>query len=101
MSMGLSNEVQSIGLTVGRILTVAEHAGARAPSYLLTIDLGPQGLRESTMPRASYEPGELEGTQVVCASRGDELLVLAAHSHAGGVVLIRPDRDVEDGSVVG
>jgi hypothetical protein len=53
------------------------------------------------MPRAGYEPGDLEGTQVVCAPRGDEVLVLAAHSHAGGVVLIRPDRDVEDGSVVG
>jgi hypothetical protein len=29
------------------------------------------------------------------------VLVLAAHSHASGVVLVRPDRAVEDGSVVG
>ena len=43
--MGLSSEVQHLGLTVGRIVTATEHAGARAPSYLLTIDLGPQGLR--------------------------------------------------------
>jgi tRNA-binding protein len=101
MSMGVSDEVQRIGLTVGRVVTVTEHVGARAPSYLLTVDLGPQGLRECTMPRAGYDPGDLEGTQVVCAPRGDEVLVLAAHSHASGVVLIRPDRDVEDGSVVG
>jgi hypothetical protein len=41
------------------------------------------------------------GRQVVCGLRGDEVLVLAAHSHAGGVVLVRPDRDVEDGTIVG
>jgi tRNA-binding EMAP/Myf-like protein len=101
MRMELSNELQSIGLLVGRIVEVAEHVGARAPSYLLTIDLGPAGPRECTMPRADYEPEELEGTQVVCAARGEELLVLAAHSHAKGVVLVRPDRAVEAGSAVG
>ena len=99
--MELSNEVQRLGLIVGRILEVTQHAGARAPSYLLTVDLGAQGVRECSLPQAGYEPGELEGTQVVCAPRGDELLVLAAHSHAGGVVLVRPDREVEDGSLVG
>jgi tRNA-binding EMAP/Myf-like protein len=99
--MELSDQVQRLGLTVGRIVTVTEHVGARAPSYLLTIDLGAKGSRECTMPRAGYEAGELEGKQVVCALHGDELLVLAAHSHAGGVVLIRPDGDVEEGTVVG
>jgi tRNA-binding EMAP/Myf-like protein len=99
--MELSNQLQELGLIVGRIVAVAEHPGARAPSYLLTIDLGTAGLRECTMPRGDYESGDLEGTQVVCAARGDELLVLGAHSHASGVVLVRPDRGVEDGSVVG
>jgi hypothetical protein len=98
--MELSNELQRLGLTIGRIVSATEHVGARAPSYLLTIDLGPQGRRECTMPRAGYERDELEGTQVVCAPRGDELLLLAAHSHAGGVVPLRPDREVEDGTVV-
>jgi tRNA-binding EMAP/Myf-like protein len=99
--MELSAQVEGLGLTVGRIVEVVEHVGARAPSYLLTVDLGPQGRHECSIPRASYEPHDLEGTQIVCARRGDELLVLAAHSHASGIVLVRPDRDVEDGSVVG
>jgi tRNA-binding EMAP/Myf-like protein len=99
--MELSDQVQELGLTVGRIVTVAPHVGARAPSYLLTVDLGPQGRRECSIPSAGYEPHGLEGTQVVCALRGDELLVLAAHSHASGVVVVRPDRDVEEGSIVG
>jgi hypothetical protein len=41
------------------------------------------------------------GTVTASARRGDELVVLAAHSHAGGIVLLRPDHDVEEGSVVG
>ena len=96
-----ADRLQELGLVVGRVVAVAEHPGARAPSYLLTIDLGPQGRREATMPRAGYEPGDLEGPQVVCTPGGDELLVVVAHSHAKGAVLVRPDRDVEDGSIVG
>ena len=99
--MELSVQLQELGLTVGRIVAVTPHVGARAPSYLLTVELGAQGRHECSIPSAGYEPHELEGTQVVCAARGDELLVLAAHSHASGVVLVRPDRDVEEGSIVG
>jgi tRNA-binding EMAP/Myf-like protein len=99
--MELSGDLQSLGLIVGRVVAVTEHAGARAPSYLLTVDLGPQGQRGCSVPRGDYEAEELEGRQVVCALRGDEVLVLAAHSHLRGVVLLRPDWDVEDGSIVG
>jgi tRNA-binding EMAP/Myf-like protein len=96
----LNEQLQELGLTVGRIVSVAEHVGARAPSYLVTIDVGAQGTHDCSIPRGDYEPGDLEGMQVVCARRGEELLVLAAHSHASGLVLMRPDREVEDGSVV-
>jgi tRNA-binding EMAP/Myf-like protein len=37
-------------LVVGRIVAVSPHPGARAPSYLLTVDLGGQGRRETTLP---------------------------------------------------
>jgi len=36
----------------------------------------------------------------VVVLRGDEALVLAARSQAAGLVLLRPDREVEDGTVV-
>lgn len=96
----LGEDIQRLGLAVGRIVAVAEHAGARAPSYLLTLDLGPQGRHECTVPAGTYEARELEGAQVLCARQGDELAVVAVHSPAHGVVLLRPDRDVEDGSTV-
>jgi hypothetical protein len=99
--MELTNQLQELGLAIGRIVGVADHVGARAPSYLLTVDLGSQGLYECSIPQSGYDANELEGTQIVCARRGEELMVLAAHSHAHGIALVRPDRDVEEGSVVG
>jgi tRNA-binding EMAP/Myf-like protein len=95
-----SNRLQELGVAVGRVVSVSEHAGARAPSYLLTVDLGTQGRHECSVPQGTYEPADLEGTQIVCARDGDELIVLAARSHGGGFVLLRPDRDVEDGTIV-
>jgi tRNA-binding EMAP/Myf-like protein len=96
----VSEEAQLPELLVGRVIAVEEHAGARAPSYLLQLELGPRGRVETSVERGSYEREELEGAQVVVALRGDETLVLAARSHAGGLVLLRPDREVEDGTVV-
>ena len=94
------DDLQQLGLVVGRILSVGEHVGARAPSYLLTVDLGPQGRHETSVPRGDYEAQELELGNVVCLLDGDVLHVLAAHSHARGLVLIRPDRELEPGSAV-
>jgi tRNA-binding protein len=98
--VALGEALQQLGLTVGRIVAVAEHPGARAPAYLLTLDLGSQGHHECSIPRGDYLPNELEGAQVMCARAGDEVSVVGAHSHARGLVLLRPDREVEDGSVI-
>ena len=96
----MSEEEQLPELAVGRVVAVDDHAGARAPSYLLRIALGPRGEVETSVERGSYEREELEQAQVLVALRGDETLVLAARSHAAGLVLLRPDREVEDGTVV-
>jgi tRNA-binding EMAP/Myf-like protein len=96
----MSEEAQLPELVVGRVVAVEQHAGARAPSYLLRLDLGPRGDVETAVERGSYEREELEGAQVVVALRGEEALVLGARSHAAGLVLVRPDREVEDGAVV-
>jgi tRNA-binding EMAP/Myf-like protein len=98
--MTLADELQRLGVVVGRVIAVAPHPGARAPAWLLTVDLGPQGRHECSVPRGDYDADELEGAQVVCAREGDEYATLAAHSHAHGSVLLRPDREVEDGSVI-
>ena len=85
-------------LIVGRVLAVDDHPGSRAPSYLLRVDLGGRGEREAQMEPGGYGKDELVGTLVVL-SIDDEAIVLAAHSHAG-LKLVRPDGDVEPGTVV-
>jgi tRNA-binding EMAP/Myf-like protein len=97
----LAQALQELDLVVGRIAGVEPHPGARAPSYLLRLDLGGRGEREASVEAGGYEPDELEGAQIVCALRGEDVIVLAARSHAHGSVLLRPEREVEDGTVVG
>jgi tRNA-binding protein len=97
--MGVAEDLQKLELSVGRVVAAEEHAGARAPSLRLTVDLGPRGTRETSVPTTA-RPDELVGRQLVCALHGDDVLVLGAQSHAHGLVLLRPDREVEDGSMV-
>ncbi len=85
---------------IGRIVAVAETAGARAPSLLLTVDLGIHGRHDVVLPTGSYSPAELEGAQVLCRRDAEEVLVAGAHSHGKGLVLLCPDREVEDGTLV-
>jgi tRNA-binding protein len=87
-------------LVVGRIVRVEPHPGARAPSYLLTVDLGGRGERETTLPAGDYGAEDLERRQVVVALDGDAALVLAAHARGRGIVLLRLDREVEEGTPV-
>ena len=87
-------------LIVGRIVSVDDHPGARAPSYLLRVDLGARGEREAQMEPGDYAKDELVGAQVVVSLAEDEAIVVAARSHSSGPVLLRPDREVEPGTVV-
>jgi tRNA-binding EMAP/Myf-like protein len=85
-------------LIVGRVVSVRDHPGSRAPSYLLHVDLGGRGRRDAQMEPGDYVKDELVGSLVV-VSLEDEPIVLAARSHSGSR-LIRPDADVEPGTPV-
>ena len=87
-------------VVVARVVAVDEHHGARAPSLLLTLDFGPNGVHQAVLSTRDYTAEDLLGTQLVCRRDGEEVVLVVAHSHASGLVLLRPDRDVEDGTVV-
>ena len=102
-------EFELLELAVGRVIEVADFPDARKPAYRLAIDFGPRGMRRSSAQLTHYAKDELLGRQVVCvlglepkrvAGFTSEVLVLGALSSAHGVVLLRPDREVEDGSAV-
>ncbi len=99
--MSVENDLQRLQLVVGRVREVTHHAGARGPSVRLVLDCGPRGVREALLGEPPADPNSLVGRQLVCALGVVDALVLGARSHARGVVLIGPDREVEDGTTVG
>lgn len=103
------DEFERLELAVGVITDVEDFPAARNPAYKLTIDFGSRGTRRSSAQLTHYPREELLGRQVVCvlgfepkriAGFRSEVLVLGGLSDEHGVVLLRPDREIEPGSPV-
>jgi hypothetical protein len=99
--VSLEDDLQRLELVVARVREVTPHAGARGPSVRLVLDCGPRGEREALLVEPPADAADLVGRQLVCALGVDDALVLTAHSHARGLVLVGPDREVEDGTTIG
>lgn len=109
--MGLSwDEFRRVDIRIGRVLTVQDFPEARNPSYKLTIDFGPIGVKKSAAAiRPWYRKEDLVGRHVLAvvnfppkqiANFLSEVLVLGAVQADGEVVLLRPDSEKELGSRV-
>jgi hypothetical protein len=92
----------STELVVGRIESAQDLIGGRGPSYQLRVDLGPRGILDCPIyVGASYgDRGALVGRQVLCALEDGEARVLFAQSHGHGPVLIQPEYEVENGTII-
>jgi tRNA-binding protein len=102
-------EFERLELAIGVVTEVEDFPEARKPAWKLTIDFGPRGVRHSSAQITHYAREELLGRQVACvlgfepkriAGFPSEVLVLGGMSEEHGVVLLRPDREVEPGSPV-
>lgn len=101
-------DFQRVDLRVGRITAAQDFPRARKPSYWLTIDFGPLGVRRSVAAlKTDYRLEELAGRHVVCvfnfpprriAGFDSEVLVLAATHEDGTLRLLTPDPGAEAGS---
>jgi tRNA-binding protein len=100
-------QFEAVDMRVGRVVAVDEFPEARRPAWKLTIDFGPElGIKRSSAQITNYERGELENTLVVAVVNFppkqigpfmSECLVIGALNEEQGVVLLRPDREVELG----
>ena len=106
------DDFDKIEMRVGRIVAVEDFPAARNPSYKLTIDFGPHGLRRSSVAvQPWYSKEQLQGRLVVCvtnfpvrriATFDSEVLTLGAVDAAKRVTLLEPDtKDCELGSRIG
>jgi tRNA-binding protein len=100
-------QFEAVDMRVGRVLAVHEFPEARLPAWKLEIDFGEEiGVKRSSAQITNYERSELEGTLVVGVVNFpakqigpfiSECLVVGALDDEQGVVLLRPDREVELG----
>ncbi len=104
-------DFEKVEIRVGTVLDVQPFPKARKPAYQLTIDFGPHGRkRSSAQVTALYQPGDLLHKQVIAvtnfppkqiANFFSECLVLGVVGTGGEVVLLRPERDVDNGLRIG
>jgi tRNA-binding protein len=104
-------QFEAVDMRVGRVTEVEEFPEARVPAWKLTIDFGPElGTKRSSAQITHYRREELEGRLVVGVVNFppkrigpflSEVLVLGALDDQKGVVLLRPDDDVEAGDRIG
>jgi tRNA-binding protein len=109
--MATFEEFQRIDMRVGRVTSVSDFPEARNAAWKLEIDFGSEiGVKRSSAQIKHYAREELEGRLVVgvvnfpprrIATFDSEVLVLGAIDPAKGVVLLRPDADVEPGDRIG
>lgn len=104
-------DFMKLDIRVGTIERAEEFAKARKPAYKLWVDFGSElGVKKSSAQITErYTPEELLGKQVLAvvnfptkqiADFVSEVLVLGTYS-AGGVTLITPTHEVENGDKLG
>jgi len=104
-------DFEKIDIRVGTIMEVNDFPKARKPSYQLSIDFGDLGVKKSSAQLTDfYNKEELVGQQVVAvvnfppkqiANFFSECLVLGVYTDKKEVVLLHPDRKVENGWKIG
>ena len=102
------SDFEKVDLRVGCVVSAKFNAKARKPAYAITIDLGLQGVRQSSAQLTDhYAAEELIGRQVLCvcnfepkrvAGVKSEVLVTGVHDAAGKVVLAGFEYPVPNGS---
>jgi len=104
-------DFEKIDIRVGTILNVEDFPAARNPSFKLTIDFGPEGVKKSAAQVTHfYKKEELKGVQVIAvvnfpvkqiANFFSECLVLGVYTPGKEVVLLSPLQKVENGAKIG
>ncbi|NII29010.1 tRNA-binding protein [Pseudoflavitalea sp. X16] len=105
------DDFEKVDIRVGTILEVTDFPKAKKPAYQITIDFGELGIKKSSAQIvALYTKDELPGKQVVAivnfppkqiANFFSECLVLGVYTDKKDVVLLQPERKVDNGWKIG
>ncbi len=102
-------DFERLDLRVGKVVAVADFPEAKKPAWLLSVDLGPLGVKRSSAQVTNYTREELEGRTVVClcnlpprqvGPHSSEVLVLGGVEADGIVRLLQPAPSCPPGTPV-
>ena len=104
------DQFNKVKLIVGTIVKAEEFIEAKKAAYKLYIDFGEYGKKwSSAQITQNYEIDELEGIQVIAIMNlgkknigkfVSEVLVLGVDDDSSNVVLLQPDKKIENGAPV-
>jgi tRNA-binding protein len=104
-------DFEKIDIRSGTIIEVTDFPKAKKPSYQLTIDFGPFGIKHSSAQITHhYKKESLIGKQVIAvmnfpvkqiANFFSECLVLGVYDENNQVILLQPDISVTNGQRIG
>jgi tRNA-binding protein len=106
------NDFEKLDIRVGTILSVNHFPKARKPAYQVTIDFGQDiGIKQSSAQITDkYQKEQLKGQQVIAvinfppkqiADFKSECLILGIYNEKNEVILLKPERAVNNGQKIG
>jgi tRNA-binding protein len=105
------SDFEKVDIRAGTVVEVQPFEKARKPAWKLWIDFGELGvLKSSAQITTLYRTDDLKGRQVIAvvnfppkqiADFRSECLVLGVYNENNDVVLLQPDRKVQNGGKVG
>ena len=105
------SDFEKVDIRIGTIVEATIFTKAKQPAYQLIIDFGPLGIKKSSAQITHhYTTEELIGMQIIAvvnfppkqiANFFSECLVLGVYDQQNEVVLLRPDKKVNNGDKIG
>ena len=109
--MSTFSDFEQLDIRAGTVTDVQDFPEARKPAWKLWIDFGPLGVKRSSAQLTKlYSKEDLLGKQVIAVVNFpprqvgpfiSEVLVLGIYGNEGEVILLQPERKVENGGKVG
>ncbi len=104
-------DFEKVEICAGTVIDVVDFPNARKAAYQLTIDFGEHGIKHSSAQITHhYNKEELKGKQIVAvinfpvkqiANFFSECLVLGVYDENKEVVLLTPDKKIQNGGKIG
>ena len=104
-------DFEKIDIRCGTVIDVKDFPNAKKPSYQLTVDFGETGIKKSSAQITHhYSKEDLLNKQVIAvvnfpvkqiANFFSECLVLGVYDESNNVILLQPERKIENGMKIG